>query len=200
MFDYYYYYYYYLPLSKLTAKWRRIPDFFTYLKAYMLQAGFSFFSFFLNNWLINFLVHPQAYFCFSMTLWVSASRVTWLSWAWVSHGGRADFGGCGVCCPDDGCAVRGRSHFHCEPLFYSQHCTMSLRFEDFISNASLLMAGARSGLHLGCFSKARHSGDTHCDGLFLSQCALKQGGSFLFLFFPWHVKTCIPLLQAPKFV
>lgn len=129
-------------------------------------------------------MHTQVYFCFSMTLWVSASRVTWLSWAWVSHGGRAYFGGCGVCCPDDGCVMRGRSHFHCEPLFYSQHCTMSLRFEDFISNASLLIAGARSGLHLGCFSKARHSGGTHYDGLFLNQCALKQGGSsFCFCFF-----------------
>lgn len=88
-----------------------------------------------------------------MTLWVSASRVTWLSWAWVSHGGRADFGGCGVCCPDDGCAVRGRSHFHCEPLFYSQHCTMSLRFEGFISNAFLLMAGARPAL--GVFQQSK---------------------------------------------
>lgn len=121
------------------------------------------------------------------------SHCSWLSRAWVSHWGSADWGW-GVCCPDDGFAMG-------DPLLYFQHRSVfELRlhsetsFEMYLlyTDLSLSLKRVRSSLH---FEYVDREGVqvTILRQVIVSFLDLKavelihtQGVISL-----WHVKTCI---------
>lgn len=127
------------------------------------------------------------------------SHFTWVSRAMVSHWQRW-LGGCGVCCPDDGSAMRAGAPtwpLHCDPRFaFSILVCLWISMESqssydvwLCSCFSLIRTG--SSLHVKYVDMERDKGDTYQDrllflGLGNILLVCRQGViSF------WHVETCI---------